>query len=118
MTVKIIGSTYLQLFTRFTFIIPKSIMNVANILMEGCHNMLRIFICPKCYNFRIVSRNPDAICFHCGAKLHKSDLDYVEFIDMNEQERMKYKENFIKRMKTFQNEVDSILVEQEVNKLG
>ena len=48
----------------------------------------------------------------------KATWDYVEFIDMNEQERMKYKENFIKRMKMFQNEVDSILVEQEVNKLG
>lgn len=84
--------------------------------MGGCHNMLRIFICPKCYNYRIVSRKPDAICFHCGETLHKSDLDYVEYIDMSEQERAKYKENFIKRMKAFQEKIDTMLTEQELTK--
>ena len=61
--------------------------------------MLRIFICPKCYNYRIVSRKPDAICF-----------------DMSEQERAKYKENFIKRMKSFQEKIDTMLTEQELTK--
>ena len=80
--------------------------------------MLRIFICPKCYNYRIVSRKPDAICFHCGATLHKSDLDYVEFIDMSEQERAKYKEKFINRMKSFQDKIDTMLTEQELINRG
>lgn len=74
--------------------------------------MLHIFLCPKCFNYRIVSRKPDAICFHCGATLHKSDINYVEFIDMSEQEREKYKENFIKRMKAFQDKMDTIQFEE------
>ncbi|NLP16454.1 MAG: hypothetical protein GX379_05420 [Clostridiales bacterium] len=78
--------------------------------------MLHIFLCPKCFNYRIVSRKPDAICFHCGAKLYKSNIDYVEYIDMSEQEREKYKENFIKRIRAYQDEIDSVLTDSEVNK--
>jgi hypothetical protein len=77
--------------------------------------MLHIFLCPKCFNYRIVSRKPDAICFHCGARLHKSDIDYVEYIDMSEQERAKYKEGFINRMKVYQDKVDTIFTDREVN---
>jgi len=77
--------------------------------------MLHIFLCPKCFNYRIVSRKPDAICFHCGATLLKSDIDYVEYIDMSEQEREKYRESFIKRMKSFQNKMDTMLSEREMN---
>ena len=78
--------------------------------------MLHIFICPKCFNFRIVSRKPDAICFHCGARLYKSDIDYIEYIDMSEQERDKYKESFINRMKLYQDKTDSVLREQNIKK--
>ena len=78
--------------------------------------MLHIFLCPKCFNYRIVSRKPDAICFHCGATVYKSDIDYVEYIDMSEQERERYKEKFIGRMKLFQEKVDAMLTEQEVSK--
>ena len=79
--------------------------------------MLHIFLCPKCFNYRIVSRKPDAICFHCGSILHKSDIDYVEYIDMSQQERAKYKENFKNRMKMFQEKVDSMFTEQEAKRL-
>ena len=79
------------------------------------YSMLHIFLCPKCFNYRIVSRNPAAMCFHCGAKLNKTDIDYVEYIDMSEQERSKYKESFIERMKLYQDKVDNIFSEQEVN---
>lgn len=75
--------------------------------------MLRIFICPKCFNFRIVSRKPDATCFHCGSRLHKSDLDYVDYIGMSLQERLKYKEKFIERMKMIKENVDNLYTEQE-----
>lgn len=79
--------------------------------------MLRIFICPKCYNFRIVSRKPDAICFHCGSRLHKSDLDYVDYIDMSLQERLKYKEKLIERMKMIKDNIDNLYSEkQEIKK--
>ena len=76
--------------------------------------MLHIFLCPKCFNYRIVSRKPDAICFHCGERLHKSDIDYVEYIDMSEQERERYKQKFIKRMMAFQDKVGTMFSEQEV----
>jgi len=78
--------------------------------------MLHIFICPKCFNFRIVSRKPDAVCFHCGARLFRSDIDYIEYIDMSEQEREKYKEDFVSRMKSYQHRTDSALNEQNMMK--
>lgn len=58
--------------------------------------MLKMFICPKCHNYRIVSRNPEPICFHCGDTLEKSGLDYIEFTNMSLEERVKYKTEFIK----------------------
>lgn len=78
--------------------------------------MLRIFICPKCYNYRIVSRKPDAICFHCGAILHRSGLNYIEYTNMSEEERDKFKDSFIKRMMGYQEKIDNVLFEQEINK--
>ncbi len=76
--------------------------------------MLRIFICPKCFNYRIVSRKPEAICFHCGAALYKSDLEYAEYADMSEKERARYKEKFIKRMKAFRSMAGDMLAEQDI----
>lgn len=67
--------------------------------------MLKIYICPKCYNFRMVSRKPDAICFHCGMKLEQCALDYGTYINMNEVERDLYKDNFVKRMIAYNNKV-------------
>ena len=75
--------------------------------------MLRIFICPMCFNFRIVSRKPDAICFHCGSRLHKSDLDYAEYIEMSIPERLKYKEKFTERMKMIKDNMDNMYTEQK-----
>jgi len=56
--------------------------------------MLRIYICPECYNFRMVSRKTDANCFHCGATLVKCDLDYSTFMNMSEAERITFKNNY------------------------
>ena len=78
--------------------------------------MLHIFLCPKCFNYRIVSRKPEAICFHCGATLHKSDIDYAEYIDMSKQERERYKEKFIDRMKMYQENIEAIFTEPEKKK--
>ena len=66
--------------------------------MGGMNNMLRIYICPKCYNIRMVSRKPDAICFHCGMRLVQSELEYGAYMNMTETDRNTYKENFKKRM--------------------
>ena len=58
--------------------------------------MIKIFICPKCVNYRIFSRKPYAICLHCGATLHNSEIDYIAYSDMSEEERANYKQKFIK----------------------
>ena len=71
--------------------------------------MLRIYICPQCYNFRMVSRKPDAICFHCGAPLVKSDVEYSQYMEMTEEERNEYKEKFIARIQQYSSKIDSIL---------
>lgn len=53
--------------------------------------MLKIYICMKCYNFRMVSRKTDAVCFHCGALLVQCDIDYGTFMNLTENERSKLK---------------------------
>lgn len=75
--------------------------------------MIRIFICPKCYNFRMVSRRPDAICFHCGAKLEKTDIDYSKYIYMDEQERNTYRENYKKRILTYNEKLNKMFQENK-----
>jgi hypothetical protein len=75
--------------------------------------MLRIYICPKCYNFRMVSRKPDAICFHCGMNLVQCDLEYITYMNMTEEERNTYKENFKKRMMLYN---EKILQVHSINK--
>lgn len=70
------------------------------------YTMLHIFICPRCYNYRIVSRKPNAVCFHCEDRLFRSDLDFVTYVDMSEQERERYKESFIKRMQAYRDRAE------------
>ncbi len=60
--------------------------------------MLKIYICPECYNYRMVSRKPDAICLHCGERLEQCDFDYGVYINMTENERNEYREKYKKRM--------------------
>lgn len=73
-------------------------MKYVNIDVGGMNNMLRIYICPQCYNFRMVSRKPDATCFHCGAMLEKSTIDYTTYMNMTEEDRNVFKENYKKRV--------------------
>lgn len=68
--------------------------------------MLRIYICPKCFNIRMVSRKPDAICFHCGNALIQCDMNYSDYINMTEQQREIYKEELKKRITTYQNQIN------------
>jgi hypothetical protein len=49
----------------------------------------------------MVSRKPDAICLHCGEKLEQCLIEYGEFINMTEDARNTFKENFITRMKQY-----------------
>lgn len=70
--------------------------------------MLRIYICPKCFNFRLVSRKPSAVCFHCGTKLENSDLEYKTYMNMTEIERKEYKQNYINRIKLYQEKLETL----------
>jgi len=63
--------------------------------------LLKIYICPQCFNFRMVSRKPDAICFHCGMRLEQCDLDYITYMNMTEEERNAYKVKYGNRMKAY-----------------
>ena len=53
--------------------------------------MLKIFICPECYNIRMVSKRPNAVCLHCNEPLLACDLDYSEYILLTPEEREMYK---------------------------
>ncbi len=70
--------------------------------------MLRIYICPKCYNFRIVSRKPDAVCFHCGTLLEKSELEYVTYMNMTQEQRDDFRQQYINRLMAYQEQFDSL----------
>lgn len=70
--------------------------------------MLRIYICPKCYNFRMVSRKPDAICFHCGSTLDRCNVTYVDFMNMTEEERNHFKEDYKKRIMKYREKMDTL----------
>ena len=60
--------------------------------------MLRIYICPSCYNLRMVSRKPDAICFHCGTTLELINVDYETYVNMTEEERFNLKNDYKLKM--------------------
>ncbi len=75
--------------------------------------MLRIYICPKCYNLRMVSRKPTAICFHCGNALEKCDVEYDTYINMNEEERRELKNRYKQRMEAYQDKLNHCYQEQE-----
>lgn len=53
--------------------------------------MLKIFICPECYNIRMVSKRPGAICLHCNRQLVECDIEYTEYTNMSETDREDYK---------------------------
>jgi hypothetical protein len=56
----------------------------------------------------MVSRKPDAICFHCGTPLVRSDVEYSQYMDMTEVQRNEIKEKFIARMQQYNNKLDSL----------
>lgn len=58
--------------------------------------MIKLFICPNCGWVRTVSRRTDVECFRCswpGMKPVK--LDYQRYIDMDDEERLRYVENWM-----------------------
>jgi hypothetical protein len=71
--------------------------------------MLKIYICPECYNFRMVSRKPDAICFHCGTVLEHCDIEYATYMNMTEDERENYRNNYKKRILHYNNKLTTLL---------
>jgi hypothetical protein len=75
--------------------------------------MIRIFICPKCFNIRMVSRKPGALCLHCGTQLEKSDIDYTEYVKMTEQERDMYRENYKRRMTAYYEKISTLLQKEQ-----
>jgi uncharacterized protein YmfQ (DUF2313 family) len=64
----------------------------------------------------MVSRKPDAVCFHCGSPLEKCEIQYVEFMDMTENERNTYRENYKKRIQVYRDKVETLFQEQPMIK--
>jgi hypothetical protein len=57
----------------------------------------------------MVSKKPDAICFHCGEILEKCDIEYNAYINMTEEDRNKYRENYKSRIKLYHEKLDNML---------
>lgn len=79
----------------------------------GNYYMLRIYICPKCYNFRMVSRKPDAICFHCGSTLDRCNVSYVDFMNMTEEDRNRFKEDYKNRIMTYKEKLETVFIDKK-----
>lgn len=53
--------------------------------------MLKVYICPICYNFRLVSKRSKADCLHCNHSLLPCSITYVTYSNLSEEERGQYK---------------------------
>jgi hypothetical protein len=61
----------------------------------------------------MVSRKPDAVCFHCGSTLDKCDVNYETFMNMAEEDRIKLKNNYKLRMMQYHNKLNECYQEQK-----
>lgn len=62
--------------------------------------MLKIYICPNCYNIRMVSKKPNAICLHCNTILKECDITYDKYTNLTSEERSNYKNRLIHKYST------------------
>lgn len=53
--------------------------------------MLKVYICPTCYNFRLVSKRSKAYCLHCNHSLVPCNMTYVTYSNLNDEERGQYR---------------------------
>lgn len=69
---------------------------------------MKIHICPKCFNYRIVSRRITVYCYHCGELTDRSELEYEDYIRMTLEEREKFKQKYKARMLKYREKIDSL----------
>lgn len=62
----------------------------------------------------MVSRKPDAICFHCGSVLERCDVNYETYMNMTEVERNDMKNNYKARMIAYHNQLNKSYQEQNM----
>ena len=66
-------------------------------LMEkrGKYIMMRIFFCPNCHTYRIVSDRLEAECIRCADNLYISDIPFEMFVDLNQDQRQEVCEKYL-----------------------
>lgn len=52
--------------------------------------MIMVYVCPSCRAVRIVSRRKEVDCTECGGRMELSDLTFLEWSEMTEEERAGY----------------------------
>lgn len=52
--------------------------------------MILVYVCPDCDAVRIVSRRKEVCCLECGQKMNLSDLTFLQWSDMTQEERKQY----------------------------
>lgn len=58
--------------------------------------MMKIYICPECGWLRLVSRRKDVECHRCGtAQMTQTNLDFVKYSDMTDEERRDYAQGWL-----------------------
>ncbi len=70
--------------------------------------MINIYICPKCFNYRMVSRRPKPDCYHCSELLEKTDIEYEDYIYMTLEERDIYRQGYKKRVLKYRKELNPL----------
>lgn len=52
--------------------------------------MMKVYLCPECGVFRIVSRRKQVECLNCGAVMAPAKLDFLEYTELSPGEREAY----------------------------
>ncbi len=65
---------------------------------RGIYTMMRIFFCPNCHTYRIVSDRLTAKCVRCDEPLYISDIPFEIFVDLDMEQRQKICDDYLQEV--------------------
>lgn len=60
--------------------------------------MMKVYLCPKCGNIRIVSRRKQVECLRCGEQMLLDKMDFLEYTEKSQEEREAYAAEWLKKI--------------------
>ncbi|MCD8053787.1 MAG: hypothetical protein LUF00_07035 [Lachnospiraceae bacterium] len=59
--------------------------------------MIHVFVCPGCRAVRLVSRSRSAVCLACGTPMVMSEIPYLRWTELDEEERKRAAERQVEK---------------------